>query len=382
MDKPQPAWNRMLLVSLLVSGLWFLSACELKETTKDLDFQFALPSTWSVVNVARLDTDGDSENEWVLLYTFDDPQDPNFGPVRCAVYDVAHREPRLPIIYPYHLQAPGWTYLGEGAQRTSVRLANVITTIPGPTDTNPTFKEEVILESKSGEDFVNRISIFRWRDNVPPELRKRTDPNEVLILPNEPPASGEWYQCVGMFEASLQVKLGTDRVEVWDRVNDRSQLAKISTYQPESGSSTGYLNDVYQLIDPTSVCLDFAFGMPENVEQSPYPEKVVMAFQKSFAVNREYALNLLTSKAKEVLTSMDPAWLHDPCATEVSYGPHSELESEVQSFAVGEESPIRAQVGTQLIYPSGQQKRQAELTWRLVRIDNAWKIEDFVVLKQ
>jgi hypothetical protein len=369
-------------MSLLVSGLWLLSACEAKETTKDLDFQFALPTTWRIVDIARLDTDGDAENEWVLLYTFDDPQDPNFGPVRCAVYDVAHREPRLPIIYPYHLQAPGWTYLGEGAERTSVRLADVVSTIPDPTDTNPAFKQEVVLESVSGEGFVNRVSIFRWRDNVPPELRKRTDPNEVLILPNEPPTSGEWYQCVGMFEASLQVKLDVDRVEVWDRVNDRSQFAKITTYQPLPGSPTGYLNDVYQRIDPISVCLDFAFGMPENVAQSPYPEKVVMAFQKSFAGSREYALSFLTAEAKQVLGSMDPGWLHSPCVTQVSYGPHSELESEVQSFEVGEESPIRAQVGTQLIYRSEQQVRQAELTWRLVRIDNAWKIEDFIVLRQ
>jgi hypothetical protein len=392
---------RLIVAIVLIFSIWLLPGCKQKENYNELDFQFVFPETWNVVNVARLDTDGDQENEWVLLYIFDSPENVQFVPVRCAVYDLAHREPKLPIIYPYHLQAPGWTYVGEGAGRTFVSLQDVITDIPVEEEADLARANEVIVTSTDGDGLVNRISIYHWRDNVPNELRTRTDPHEVLVIPRETEASGEWYQCLGMFEGTLKVDLGVDKVLVWDRVNDRSQLAKVSTYTPLKGSSSGYLNADHELIAPVSTCLDFSHGIPGNVSQTPYPEKVIMAFQKSYAGGLEGALDFLTPEAQDKWRPQDHPWIQqDPCVKQIRYGPYDLARSEIRSYSAAEEQsvteaekqrisadearstkqapaqkiPITAQIETRIQYSSGQQTKQVELRWRLTQVDSAWKI--------
>jgi hypothetical protein len=182
--------------------------CQLpsEDTRKELDFKVALPDTWEELSrVERLDTDGDGEKEWVILYAFDTPSNESVAPIRVAIYDVARREPRLPIFYPYHLQAPGWTFLGEGLERVEVRMANVVSIAP---DGIPGEAEEIIVQNRGPAGAINRVSIYRWIDKVPLELRKRTDPNEILLVQGEPMGKGEWYQCIGMFAGTLQVHSG------------------------------------------------------------------------------------------------------------------------------------------------------------------------------
>jgi hypothetical protein len=371
---------------VLISGIGLLQGCKQKETYKELDFQFALPDSWKVVTVERLDTDRDGDNEWVLLYTFDHLDDKKFVPVRCAIYDIAHREPKLPVIYPYHLQAPGWTYVGEGASRTSVSLQDVVTTIPGKENTPDA--PEVVVQSKSGDGLVDRVSIYHWQDNVPSDLRKRTDPHEILDIPHESEASGEWYQCIGMFEGTIKVELTVDKVIVWDSTNDRSQLARVSTYEPKQGSVRGYLNADHQLIPPASTCLDFGYGMPDDITESPYPEKIVLAFQKSYASRPDFALRLMTPEAKKKWLLRSQPWIQSACVKRIRYGPPAQARSEVQSYSAAEEQPtkqtpvqekpIETSIQTQIMYGSDYQKGPVEITWIMTQVDNAWKIADFV----
>lgn len=400
-----PAPKTLLLsfsfVLLLVLGA-LLSGCARQETRKELDFRVALPDSWEVDKVERMDTDHDGDNEWVILYAFDAPSDRAYAPIRVAVYDIAHREPKLPIIYPYRLQAPGWTFLGEGMGKVSVRVENVVTVDPPDAEED---RAEIVVQSIGPDDKINRVSIYRWQDNIPTELRKRTDPHEILLVPGQPIASGEWYQCIGMFSASYEIRMGQDWVIVVDRLNDRSQLAKVAEYRAD-GDVNGYLDASHHLVNPHSVCIDFALGVPSDVALSPYPEKIVMAYHLSFNQDPPYGRDYLTENAQDSLGSED--WkpfspgTRQVCVKQISYGPSQETESEIQSFGIANDQtstdidvranpdatpsppqaaePIRAVVQTTASYgPNEDETLQIE--WHLVREaqsngqQEVWKID-------
>jgi hypothetical protein len=385
-----PRKTSLSLALVLLSGL-LLSGCWRQENRKELYFEAALPESWEL-EVERLDTDHDGDNEWVILYAFDDPGNKSFVPLRGAVYDISRRDPKLPIIYPYHLQAPGWTFLGEGLDRVKARMENVVTVAPEGIEGDTT---ELVVESTGPNGFVDRVSIFRWRDNVPDQLRKRTDPHEILFVPGKPLAQGEWYECVGMFAGTLKVELTTDRVTVMDRVNDRSQLARISKYSAKAALQ-GYMDDAsYQLAAPDSVCIDFAHGMSSDVTESPYPEKIVLAYHKTFNQDPLLSASLLTENAQRKegsdLWSVFVPNTRDVCITQISYGPPRETESEVLSFGEANEQittdiqarentgdspdltpeakPIQALVKTTASYklPGQNEKQTFQIEWNLVR---------------
>ena len=395
-------WHRFARVALILVCVVLLIGCgrPLQRPRTDLDLRITLPQTWEVDLSDQLDTDGDGELEWVICYTFDVPGNRAFVPIRCAIYDIARREPKLPIIYPYHLQAPGWTYLGEGAGKVAVMLENVVTLTRDASDPNAL---EVMVTSKSADDFVNRVSIFRWHDNIPPHLRKRIDPREVLIVPNQPPSEGEWYECLGMFESTLEISVEVDKVTVVDRTwedrntSDRSQLARVNVYQPDSKLG-GYLDENQNLLPPTSTCIDFAYGMPADVADSPYPEKIVMAFQKTFMVEPNHGNDLLTPGAKGARQSPTPGnhWNYftgavaGTCVQIVSYGPSNETSAEITAFDAAKikvQSIIRAQVETLAVHEIAGSNRPQEVkaTWSLVREQQEegklgrWRIDNVTV---
>jgi hypothetical protein len=396
------AWQRFARVALFLSFAVLLAGCgrPLQRPRTDLDLRITLPPTWEVDRTDQLDTDGDGELEWVICYTFDVPGNKDFVPIRCAIYDIARREPKLPVIYPYHLQAPGWTYLGEGSGNVSVMLENVVTQAQQSSDPEAL---EVIVTNEDADEFVNRVSIFRWRDSIPEALRKRTDPHEVLIVPSQPPSDGEWYECLGMFESTLQISVQVDQVTVIDRTwedrntTDRSQLARVNVYRPDSRLG-GYLDESHNLVPPTSTCIDFAHGMPADVADSPYPEKVVMAFQKTFMVEPDYGNNLLTPSARNIRQSptSGSSWdyfsgtIAEACVQIVSYGPSAETAAETTAFNAAEfkiQSIIRAQVETLAVHEiTGQNPPQeVKATWSLIREEQEqgqqgrWKIESVTV---
>ena len=398
----------LFLLTLLVSSGCLPSGWQQRqENEEQLSFQFTMPGGWSVINadhtgrVTQMDTNGDDEKEWVLLYAFDTPGNAAFTPVRCAIYHTVRREPRLPIVYPYHLQAPGWTYLGEGTGRVTVRVDDVVTDIE-PDETYPMgtlfAPQEVIVEGKNASGHVTRVSIFQWRNTVPKEYRKRIDPEEHIVVPSEPPGSAsQWYQCIGLFEGTVAVYVGKDEVTVSDRINDRSQFARVKTYKPNAATG-GYLYGGQDLVEPTSSCVGFAFGMPADVAQSPFPEKIVMAFHRQF---RDQAAGhgdaFLTDSAKDARAG-EPDWdlfslssqssaqrAQRACVKTLRYG--SELDSEIRSFGASIDSqgtdqkpaPITTQVETQAEYHlAGDKVKLVRIVWEMVKEDDGWKINDII----
>jgi len=374
-----PVQRRLLLLGCAIVITLCLSGCADAARRREPDFGFALPTGWEIVSTSKLDTTGEGEEEWVILYTFDQPEQKAFAPVRCAVYNISRRESKLPLIYPYQLQAPGWTYLGEGAARTSVSLQDVVTRIRPDSPDTYAATNELVVQSTSADGFANRVSIFQWRDNVRSTLR---DPNEVDLTPNADGERGQWYQCIGLFESTFRIDLEQDRVRVWDRIRDRNQLARINVYEP-SGGSGGYLTDDGNLVAPASSCIDFAFGIPANLTVSPYPEKVVLAFQEQSMVGPAYGSVFLTDKATRERQS-DPNWLlfradlatpTTVCVSKLTYNPAAERKAEIQALEQGT-GQIRTVVTTEATYiVAGAGTRQLRIEWQMLRDADIWRID-------
>jgi hypothetical protein len=327
--------------SLLLVSVLLVTGCSRYENRKELDFRGALPETWDIDDVIRHDTDGDGENEWVILYAYDHTGDKDYAPIRGAIYDIARREPKLPIIYPYHLQAPGWTFLGEGMGKVSIRLEDAVTVAPKEI---PGSALEIVVESRGLNDRVNRVSIYRWRDNVSPELRKRTDPHEILHVPGQAPATGEWYECLGMFSGTLEVLREPDRVTTIDLFNDRSQFALVREYSAKAALN-GFMDSSYQLAEPDSACIGFAHDITPELAKSPYPEKIVMAYQETFNRDPDFGTNYLTQEAQKSARTANPWRIFGPstqnvCVKQISYGPADETESEIKSFGAANEEAV------------------------------------------
>jgi hypothetical protein len=377
----QSARPRLGVTLLVLCSTLLFCACNNKEKDMSLDFAFALPPSWQIVKTAQLDTNEDGENEWVILYSFDQLGNSAFTPIGCVAYHISRREPKLPVLYPYHLQAPGRTYLGEGTDKTSVRVENVVDRINVDTNRVYAATREVIVESTNASGFVGRVAIFQWRDNVQNNL---IDPNEVIVTAPGSQGSGQWYQALGLFEGSLRVELGLDRVVVWDRLNERSQFARISTYEP-GGGPNGYLDENNQPIPPVSSCIDFAFGLPANATQSPYPEKVVMAFQRTFTAEPDFGAQFLTAEAEQrrqteanwnIFGPQMRSFVRGICVKQVVYNPTEETQVIIKALAQGDQEAATT-VQTWAEYSiSGQPTASVKLAWELRKVDDLWKIND------
>jgi hypothetical protein len=207
-----------------------------------------------------------------------------------------------------------------------------------------------------------------------------------------------------MFESTLDIQVQVDQITVVDRrwddryATDRSQLARVNVYHPDSRLG-GYLDENQALVPPTSTCIDFAYGMPTDVADSPYPEKIVMAFQKVFMVDPDYGRNLLTPYARAARQNQAPSnpWnsfnkaVTDVCVQIVSYGPSAETDAEITAFdnaaEVKIQTAIQAQVETLAVYQVAGQTYPQEIkaTWTLIREEQEqgqqgrWRIDSVAV---
>jgi len=235
----------------------------------------ALSANIEVVSVERADTDADGFEEWVVFYLFD--KRARNSPILGAVYDNDRGNP--PVVFPYHLNAPDRNYLSEqqvfGPSLTVQELATDLT----PTDNNPAGVNvpELIIQS------ANELTIFRYRKN--------SDPWD---FPRDAPSR---YEPIGFFRGNGGVTINLTqgapdygRVNVIDRNGyERSQLAIRSVYGLQIDHQTGnetYLDSIPplggvgapKLAAPLISTVDFYPTPPDDIFNTPYPEKIVLAF--------------------------------------------------------------------------------------------------------
>jgi hypothetical protein len=271
-----------------------------------------------VVSVERADTDADGFEEWIVFYMFD--KRAATSPILGAVYDNDRGNP--PVIFPYHLTAPDRNYLSEqqvfGPSLTVQELAADLTR----TDRNPDGENvpELIVQG------ANELTIFRYRWN--------SDPWD---FPRDAPSR---YEAIGFFRGNGGVRINLDqgspgygRVTVIDRNGyERSQLAIRSIYElrvdPQTNNET-YLDLLVPLggvgaprvAAPVVSTVDFNPTPPDNVINTPYPEKVVLAFyaatcggaDDTLCLNTTYDLgwqarDFLTGDALSAFDANNPAY--------------------------------------------------------------------------
>lgn len=237
-----------------------------------VNFDNAIPSNLAenlaVARVERLDTDCDGFKEWVVFYKVD--KRAKNSPIHGVVYDNDRGNP--PVIFPYALSAPDRNYLSEEDVSMLASVEEVAQNRPTPQGDNC---PEIVVEGK------NELTIFRFQQN-----------SEIWDFPRDVPAR---YEPIGFFRGSGNVKLNrtTKQVIVHDRNGfERSQLAVRSVYalqpDPQTRFET-YLNPVQALGDtspptlaaPVISTIDFFPTPPDDIVNTPFPEKIVLAFYAS-----------------------------------------------------------------------------------------------------
>ena len=303
-----------------------------------------------VSSVQRLDTNGDLFKEWVVTYQYD-IAGWNF-PVSCVIYDLEGKGAR--IIYPYPLLTPGGDYLGEGA--VGFGMEDILQEPAGAAGR----AELLVSDSRT-------LSVFRVK-NTEPQL----DPT-CQVFPNP-------YQCEGFFRGNLSVSRSGDRVVVTERVgSERSQFASRRVYRPSDGSY--FRPGTQTLLPAVEASIEFAYGKPAEILDTPYPEKLVLGFYQDLLTDA--ASGYLTEDAKKrfAVGQLDygSPWprssVQRVLVQEISYVPGSEDVASAVS-PVGQQ-PTAAQVVLKArFYGPSNQSELREIRCYLVRVGTQWKLQD------
>jgi len=220
-----------------------------------------------VTSVYNEDTDGDGQKEWLVFYQFDltDGRSPYAG----VVYDADRGDP--PIIYPYRLLPLDRDYLSEGYRGDGGRVWYQLQDIDQPdeqvpgSNATPGVRELFVYGSRDG--LTTDLTIFRHYANT-----------EAHAFPSDSPPR---YRPIGTFRGDGGVVFDpvSRVVTVTHRVYERSQLAVESAYayNVALGRYTSQGDD-RRMPEPVSKRVIFAFGMPADILDSPYPEKLLLGF--------------------------------------------------------------------------------------------------------
>jgi hypothetical protein len=217
-----------------------------------------MPAELLVQRVARQDTDGDGEREWVVFYQFD--LTPGRSPYAGAIYDFDRGNP--PILFPYQLLPPDRNYLSEGD--IELNFENIVEL----GEAYPV--SELFVYGRVGDIYTD-LTIFRHVPN-----------SYLWESPRDEPRR---YQVIGSFrgDGGITFDRREKTVTVLDRVSyDRSQLVVKTVYGLDTGRGT-YMDpaDPNNLMAPVSSRVTFAYGMPSDILDTPFPEKLVLGFYES-----------------------------------------------------------------------------------------------------
>ena len=235
-----------------------------------LDFTKILPETKRPQKIQLLDADGDGKDEWIVFYKFDLVEEATgrkFSPIGGAIYNDDHGDP--PVVFPYELHPPDRVYLGE--QNCVAEVRDLITTNEGP---------ELLVSNFAEEGLVADLSVFHWYDHDKDDLSKNPDERQ------------QGYECLGSFHGSGGITFDGSRIVVKERSQERSQLSVKNIYDVRKGSY--FQPGGKHLWSPVETGVEFTFGVPEDVAQSPYPEKVVLAFYLALGQNNPLAQTYLS----------------------------------------------------------------------------------------
>ncbi len=299
-----------------------------------------------VLDVYREDTDSDGADEWIVFYRFD--QVGTGGPVAAIIYDAAlEQASQLPVLYPFKLRTPDQNYLSEVVPE--VTMVNILT------EGNSIARDELVFSTD------REVAIFRIS-------------RDPAIPPTDNPPL---YRCIGFFRSD---RVSFDPVTFQVIVTsysgfERSQLVTKRYYKPENPpNADGYfLTGTTTLPTPYEYEVDFREPLTTAVLETPYPEKIVLAFYKSLGQGS------IQPAAAEYLTA---AAATEFKAGRLRVGSPFALE-QIRKAAVKrlsyfptQDTDTSARIIAEIVSTSraGQQSSPIEVTWILQRVDNRWKL--------
>mgnify|MGYP005852191695 CR=1 FL=1 len=224
-------------------------------------------SAYVVTSVYHEDTDSDGQKEWLVFYQFDltDGRSPYAG----VIYDADRGDP--PVIYPYRLLPLDRDYLSEGYRGDRGRIWYQLQDIDRPSE---------LVPGSNATPGATELFIYGTRDGLTTDLTifRHYRNTEVHSFPSDFPPR---YRPIGTFRGDGGVVFDpiSRVVTVTNRVYERSQLAVESTYayNVALGRYTSQGDD-RRMPAPASKRVVFAFGMPDDILESPYPEKLLLGF--------------------------------------------------------------------------------------------------------
>ena len=359
----------------------------------DTAFDHGLPDAVSanigVVKVVRADTDADGFDEWVVFYLFDERA--SNSPIHGAIYDNDRGNP--PVIFPYQLQAPDRNYLSEEQVfGPGLVIQALATDHNGP---NGSDMPELIIQG------LNELTIFRHRNN-----------SDYWDFPRDAPAR---YQAIGFFRGnggvSIDLTQGSasyGRVTVTDRNGyERSQLAIRSIYGLLTGpdGNQTYLDPIPPLggvgmprvAAPIISTVDFSPTPPGEIFNTPFPEKIVLAFyaatcgveDDTLCRNTQYNLgwqpgDFLTGDALSAFEAGNPAYFglsglsnnQNILVTQLRYHPGLETDADLLETGGGRDVVTGEQGQYSLVDISfSAEGAPSEMRrYEMVLVEGRWKI--------
>jgi len=341
-----------LACAAILPPLLLLTACSTTPTptppaktisfSEDIFARGFLPGK-TYLDIKREDTDSDGQLEWVVFYRFD--QVGGGGPVAALIYDVVlDPESQLPIVYPYKLRTPDQNYLAQDIPELS--LVDIVK-----------------------EDSLTRKELVFSTDTELVFFRLTRDPSGPPV--DNPPL----YRCIGFFRSDGGVRFNPEnhRVTVTSRAGyERSQLVTRREFEP---IADGYfLTNTTTLVSPVESRVDFPEGIPSTILDTPYPEKIVLAFYQTLG----------KSDAKPSLYE----YLSTQAATELMQGklrygsplPFTQIQraivQELSYYPTQEDSKAALVIAKVIFQPKeGAPSSLIEVRWRLIRVGTQWKMD-------
>ena len=343
------AIRRSLRSGLLLATLLcvLLTACVDTSTEKPPELVVNIPTDLlpdkAGVSIERVDTDSDGKLEWLVFYRFD--QVGESGPVAALIYDVAASPGQSPVLYPYKLRMPDQSYLAQDVPNWAM-----MEIMP---ESGGTARKELVLSTN------NDLAIFQANGNV-------------VNQPSDDPAL---YRCIGFFRSDGGVVLDAEnrQVTVTSRAGyERSQLVTRYFYAPEADGY--FITGTTTLVSPFGSAVDFPEGVPPAILDTPYPEKIVLAFYKTFGRSdaKPTILEYLTPQASNEFMAGRLKYGSPFPVDQVKYAVVKEL-----GYYPTQDSSQATVVTVKVVVASmsGQKSPLTEIRWALVRQENRWKMD-------
>jgi hypothetical protein len=194
----------------------------------------------------------------------------------------------------------------------------------------------------------------------------------VVNLPSDDPPL---YRCIGFFRSDGGVVLDPEsrQVTVTSLAGyERSQLVTRYYYAPVADGY--FVTGTTTLVSPFGSAVDFPEGVPATILDTPYPEKIVLAFYKTFGKTdvKPTILEYLTTRATNEMSAGRLKYGSPYPLDQISYAAVKEL-----GYYPTQDNSQTTVVTVKVVFASktGQKSALTEVRWQLERQENRWKMD-------